>query len=144
MGLWEKGRNLLDILHRLGDCKGGWRLAAGTRSCCKSPVIQNDENQLVDKMVKDEKSLKMKAAHLKTFVSTQNVCMQICLPFALGPRSFCPRGPADGIPQSSCISLLYVSVSGFKSFKMRCDHRDPREAIQVQSPSPFLLLFSNH
>lgn len=74
MGLWEKGRNLLDILHRLGDCKGGWRLAAGTRSCCKSPVIQNDENQLVDKMVKDEKSLKMKAAHLKTFVSTQNVC----------------------------------------------------------------------
>lgn len=42
-------------------CKGAWRLAAATTSCCRSPVIQNDDSQTAEEMVKGEKkSLKMK------------------------------------------------------------------------------------
>lgn len=46
-------------------CQGAWRLTAGTRSCCKSPVLQNDYNQIVEKMVQEEKPLNMKDPHLK-------------------------------------------------------------------------------
>lgn len=69
-------------------CKGACELAAGTMSCCQSPVIQNDYNQIVEKMVKGEKSLKMKDTHLKDLVSTQHVLMHVCLPSASGLTSF--------------------------------------------------------
>lgn len=46
-------------------CQGARRLTDGTRSCCESPLLQNDYNQIVEKMVQEEKSLNMKDAHLK-------------------------------------------------------------------------------
>lgn len=40
-GLCEKGGNLLDILHRLGDCLPG-RLEAGSWGAAVKALIQND------------------------------------------------------------------------------------------------------
>lgn len=55
--------------HQLGSPKGPCWLAAGSVGCHQRTIILNDWTLLVEKMVKQEESLKMKYAHLKDFVS---------------------------------------------------------------------------